>query len=472
MGAWVIALVSGSLAAGAAVVASPAYEPLNGPVLAGDRVMWLAERPQRAFELRAASAGGRSELIQAFPALPLQFRVFPFAHLAASSDRVALDLVYPSLEAPGAGSEQAFAGPVGSSLSPLSESSCKTNYDVTVYRSIGVSGQSVAYEGPVCHQASVTDFGSPGAPSLRLPDDAFLLRIAGRYVVYAEGPRGLGSVNDPNPVVVFDRVAGREVYRIPTGSVPGNIVGLDVQDDGKILLTYRVIAGHQLNEEVGWASPSQPYVHALLPVSGVYTARLVNDEVVAVRATSPVNDLGSLLLADLRGSTRTLATRAVIPNGILEHFDFDGQRVAWVTRACDGVRINVTGLQGTSGVSRPPRCRLRLDGIGRVIRHRRVRLTFSCVGFAFECETGGVSITSRSASRQHTVVIARSTGGRLSTGTGSFVLTRAGRRLIAHRHRLRVRVTAYIADALAPEQFGHKGYHPERRSTITVLHVG
>ncbi len=197
---WMTALSMAASPGRAHVVAFEPYEPMAGPVLAGDRVLWASQRPLGGFyrrgsdELHLGSVyGGPSQVLQVLPNTP--FGPFYEVQLAASGDRLAAEVSFPSEDFVSA-AQLSFSGPVGSRLSALAQPLCGSGY-VLPYRSIGVSGQSVAYPGPGCGQAAVSDFAHPQTPSLRLPDGAFFLRLAGRYVAYWRGRHPTASKAAP-----------------------------------------------------------------------------------------------------------------------------------------------------------------------------------------------------------------------------------------------------------------------------------
>ncbi len=262
----------------------------------------------------------------------------------------------------------------------------------------------------------------------------------------------------------------RELYRIAPGALSSRVAGLDLQADGKILVTYQVPGTRGPDEGAAWASPSQPVLHPLLPMSRSYTARLVNDRVVVAKPSGrSLDEPANLLVSDLQGHTRFLVG-PVADDSVSPLFDFDGQNLAWVTPTCGGVRINVAAIDATPGALRPPHCRLRLLGGARVISHQRVRVTVSCVGFTFICTSDQVVMSAPGPGGRQLAVARVIPGSSEVIGGGSVVallrLTRTGRRLVEHHHRLRVRVTAEVRDvhqAVPP---------PQRRSTVAVLRNG
>jgi len=296
------------------------------------------------------------------------------------------------------------------------------------------------------------------------------MRVAGRYAAWEAA----------GDIVVYDRATSSEAYRIPD-VWPGiyDDKSLDLQADGKIAFHFRKGLGRRFEANVAWASPAEPFAHRL-PVSddGTYVVKMDNDRVVFVRdaarlVSKPrhlITRTGELGMVGLTGGERVLA-RPVESSAFGEFFDFDGGRVAWQERTCQGAQLRVQTLDALIARPRlrsavhPRRCRFRLLRDARYLR-RKHRLPFDvdCTGFREDCITLDPVLRTLRAYRVNGRRVPA--GTRVSDGTikvtdtqDAFEFTPVGRQLILRPGRIRFGIRTDISDTLVAEL---------RRGRITV----
>lgn len=284
---------------------------------------------------------------------------------------------------------------------------------------------------------------------VRLPIDGTYGHLAGRYLSY-------NSRSGDKALVVYDWVAQRELYRLPgqgTG-VSGDLIGSQelsaLQDDGTVV--FRDPRGRP-----AWASPAQPVAHRLAVADAGYRTFALEGGLAVlgrIRGFDVDRSVGELVAVPLGGSPTLLATNLTGGPAV----DFDGRRVAFFDRTCEGLRVvaRPTTELGRRPWTKRRTCRLTLRSKVRRQRNRLVAL-FSCgrLGGA-ACALG--PITARSA-RSYRVAGKLLRRGRLlarartaRNGKLSVQLTSAGKRLVGRR-AVRVKLDAYASSsALADSQ--------------------
>jgi hypothetical protein len=299
-----------------------------------------------------------------------------------------------------------------------------------------VSGQLVVY--PRCtsngsrREVVVRDYSTPTPVDEVIPDAQIHgLRIAGRYVAWLEG--GSPQVYSPSGIVVYDRVLGMVVYRVPRAVMRGDVNELDLQDDGKVVFSVGALRG-----QVAWASPAQPSPHVLgLPYRQNYEVRIAGNRIGFEAGVQP--SFGERISADvgvtdLAGHWRRLGNFAEGSLGT-DDFDFDGQRLAWWSFGCTRAFIHIVDANGPAAISRPRSgCRLRFTRKPS-IADGGFRLHLDCFGFARDsCYARHLRLTFR--------------GLLVASGNSALrvALTRSGRRLLRRHHVLHVRASAILRD--------------------------
>jgi hypothetical protein len=358
----------------AAVVATPAsadrialghgddafHTPFAGPALAGESVVMvdLASQPRVLLE----TPGQAPRRLATLPALP-----FPvvFAAVSASSTRWAA--LFVSEESRSHGPETIFEIVDGAIAGGPTRTACVTDQ---LADWLSVSGD-VAAEAACPDRAgnqfggfSLTDLSSPGAGSQRIAGES--PSLAGRYVAYAV-PRGPADAVD---VVVYDRVAGQEHYRV------GKAAGRDlesgdpfaVQDDGTLVVSPR---GGPCGIFV--FSADQPSGRALPFCASGDTLRIAGGRVLFQDFPLAGSSLpAGLALTDLAGNARLVATRAAA-------WDLSADRVAWLEHDCDGYAVftDDPARQGPELGDRTGRCTVSLAGRGH-LHGRSLRFRVRC----------------------------------------------------------------------------------------------
>jgi hypothetical protein len=375
--------------------------------------------------------------------------------LAASSSRIGLALGFLTNDRFGHLTSGAVrTAPVGGDFESLEEDCTASS---RVVRNFDVSGHAVVYHR--CHEQGaypvVRDYGGPVPIEQQIPArPAGGLRIAGRYVAALEDSADEGY--NVSSIAVWDRFTGALVYRVPKEASEAGIHSLALQDDGRIAFSFSDI-GDGPGSQVAWASPGEPYSHVLpLPRRAKYELQLVGDRIGYIANRSSVNGAiagGEVGISDLAGNRRRIA-RWAEGSAFNENFDFDGERIAWLTYSCRALRLHIAAVD-TPPPDMGPRagCPLRFDVRPRVLANGRVRLFVDCTGFSGgHCQGRQISISVRRDGRR--LVVAR--GERERTVN----LTPAGQKIVTRRSRVRVRVGAVIVD-----DSGRR----ERRAASTVL---
>lgn len=464
--AWLCALAHGE------VLARIAHVPLAGPVLAGGLAEWADGRPDGGFSLDASAPGLRARVLQQFdPQDPLH-ALGP--DMAGSADRVALEV--PSFflsrgegDMSGVTSFQSFSGKPAAVTAPLTPR-CDGRNPGLLLRAVSVSSDEVAYQFPNCTTTpAVTNFAASPPSTSSFPDDAARrnavvlgARVAGPYAAFFEElPVAPGATTGQDDLVVYDVRSQTDVYRIAVGSLPGQppqggaaVFPVDLKVDGSVAFVY----GISTSARVGWASRAQPYAHVVpLPRAGHWAVRWAGTNLLLLRAPQDQGRLanGTLELSDLRGHIRKVVARGVYDQHLIERFDTDGRRVAYITRDCRGARIVAQSLSApTRNNPVIRRCHLALTQRPSLIHHgpNRVdlRLRVSCLGLVGRCAVGSGRATLTGPAGRQGLLAARGVGD-LAFHPLDLHLNRTARRLLAHDHRLRLHVTVNVGDPSSPD---------------------
>ncbi len=305
----------------------------QGPALAGDAVVW-GEAADATASIHRWTQGAGKRVLYRNDALALG------RPLAASRTLLAFERSYPSckpqanLACPQAA--DALVGPPRGPFRTLIPP--RTCITATSGRTLALDGDVAAYLQIDCAaqrtRVVVRDLGHSGKP-LTLRDAALSsgccgdVAIAGRFVAWTE----------KNEVVVYDRVARRLAYRSRIGPAAGIDVdlGFDLQRDGKIAVSYRLVEFARTGPTtIAWLSPSAPRLH-VLPLRGSDTRiRIAGDHIAFERFRTP--ETSALVLADLAGRARPVARFA--PPVSLHGFDFDGRHVTWASDRVTSTRLD------------------------------------------------------------------------------------------------------------------------------------
>lgn len=318
-----------------------------GPVaIAGPFVEWLAPLRSGATALYAARAGRQQRRLQSF-ARPSGNSSAQPTRFAASASAVVLERTIEVPGAPGDGDSKGkdlFAGGVAERLTSM----------LRCDGAPGVSGADVSRSVLAFRRCDgsleIRDLTGREPPEV-VGTDPHEPAIAGRYVAWLDGPY-LGTSSQAD-LVVYDHTLGREVYRIPAASIPGQVNALSVQGDGKVVFTYYADPSDvRKGVAVAWSSPAHPVVHDTgLAHRFEYVVKIAHDRIVFARfAKSQRTDDEEVGISDLRGRARVLSHRA---RGLA--LDYDGTHISYVERTCRGYRVLEIG-PSTKRV-RLPRCR-------------------------------------------------------------------------------------------------------------------
>ena len=414
-------------------------------MLAGDRVLWTQSvgttvdvwsgapgRPVERVERVPFDPRGQGSVLSWFAASPSLALLSRFAFEEGGWD---------------SGPVPAFTdhqvGPVGGPLESVAW--CVGGNALVPLRPADVWGEAYVYR--ECDQGrghvELRDTAAePMSPARALGQDGYAPRIAGRFVAWV--------VDD---IVVYDRVADAEVYRVPRA---GGLRALDLQEDGKV--AFAVEPDSPSGEVVvGWASPEEPYLHPLaLPRRRMYDVRIAGDRI-AFQGGRPVPiqhvpraDVG---IASLDGTFRVVASNTDALR-YHESFDFDGERLVWLEFGCEQRRLVVRDADAAgTAPGGATKCRLRL--LRRPAVRRGVALLhIGCGAYKSPC---GFRTDLRLVGHG---------GGRASDTTYSdnnpvrARLTARARRLFRRHGMLRVRATVRLFDDDARLQI--------RRATIRL----
>jgi hypothetical protein len=427
------------------------------PVLAGGRAVWVERAPQGAVQLVAAPDGHDPRVIQLVR--PDQAPAGQYLSVAlAASDETAVVQTYASTNN-GFGAVPDYTELLAGSPDGPLQTHGRCRGEGVPLRSVDASGGAFVWrqcDGGLGHvEIRDSTVGAPAAAAVG--QGGFGARIAGRYVAWLDGDRpytGLGSANETD-IVVYDRIARAEVYRIPRDALPGPVQSLDIQEDGKLAFAYQVTYPTRTSA-VGWASISEPSVHRLpLAPMGSYDVHIADDRIAFQRGkvihgiVVPNAEIG---ISDLAGNTSTVA-RGTDDLLFQESFDYDGRRVISHVLGCERRKLIIRSATYLAASTDQRRCPLKL--LRRpVYRRGVVTLRLGCGALLPPC---GFNVRLRTAGH-HSQPLGKDTSN--SPNPVRVKLSPSARRLLARRGMLRLAIAADLFDGVG---------RPSIRRTTAIL---
>jgi hypothetical protein len=322
-------LTPSAAAARNVVIPVPIAQPggflqLVGPRLAGSSIVWAEQNSRGGIDVRRAGSTGTVRPVASLPrpgrlvALVLEAspRRVGLSELACGPDcsrEITADRV---LEGP-------LAGPLAHVIGCSPDSiPCGNAMNCVVPPAVDVWEHAVAI-GSTCGTPSfVRDHsGGSGYTDTTLPGVEGA-RIAGRYLIWRESlPSGKSDL------VVYDRTAGHEAYRI---AAP--FADVDIQEDGKVAFTIPE-PGESGRARIAWASLDEPVAHVVGTARG-YPSLLIASDRIAVR-DGPAASRQPLKVLTLSGQVQARA----LDEAPIGSFDFDGARLAWASQPCADAHV-------------------------------------------------------------------------------------------------------------------------------------
>jgi hypothetical protein len=388
----------------AAVQAASAgrYVPLGdgGPWLAGQSLLWTERTASMGYRLKVLRPGARSAAVLRSKGAHFRGHGYLQVGVWGSPSSVLVG------ETDVGGSTYPIFGPANMLAAPLGQSSFARVAASCLWEDYcGSPGLNADLDGSVAvlptgvqSQAVVRDLAGSGQGVVL--DNVATPKVAGRYVAWRL-PFGLNI----RQVVVYDWVARREAYRV-TGPHAGNVDLVDLQSDGTVLFRNSPFGSPRGADPLYfWASPSEPSPHpqSLAPRTGDFN--LTGGDFRALRNGTIIYPV----VRRSRGQKVVELRRARLGGGDLGRLaaganlvglgDFDGERLSWRERGCNGVRVLAAPLAKLNARPRRVRdCRLRLSRNPAVVRPGVMRLRQSCVGFDRDC---GADVLSMRATRTY-----------------------------------------------------------------------
>lgn len=423
---------------------------VGGPRLAGGDVVWTEPDPANGgYRLVRGLADGSTQEFARLEGPGRRFDANPV--VAASESQVFVRQLFtsPQTREPeffefGGVPDGATVRVVGGALEPVGPAGYRIRSP-----GVDVSGEVAIFPAANALRATIRNFGSPSTPDRTVEGVEGPVSIAGRYAAWAEA----------RDVVVYDWQAGTEAYRV-RGVVSESlssfdIESVDIQADGKVAFVYPVVVDESVPSRVGWASLDEPFLHPVRLREGPsYFVRLAGDTIAFARGPGFPTARAELGVVGLFGGERTLVSPVEQEFfGVL--FDFDGARLTWQTRTCDGARVSVAtvaDLTARPQLAQLERCPLVVYGRPRVTRRGHVALRLDCTGFnASECFHRGLRIRTARTERLGGRRVRKGTsiGFRFSPvqrAVARVRLNRLGRRLARKRGPLRVTVLIIRGD--------------------------
>jgi len=325
------------------------------------------------------------------------------------------------------------AGPLAGPLGPLYECTTGGEYEAG---GVDLDGDRIAFVAGGCNNAGrsvvvrdlatggeVTSFPAPAGKAL------WDVQLAGPYLAYSTSANQFRP-DEPRDITVREIASGTEPFTV-SGAGP-----FDLQADGKLAVA-NVATGTDCKVTIDWYSPAEPARHA----TGICAASEphIGGDRILVERRGATGDAVDVVLSDLNGNARTLAGAASI--GGLGGVDFDGTRAAYVVRSCVPLKADIyldDLSPSEAAIAVPGSCPIKpLQRRVRASRTGKVALSFSCprgCGGSVELVRGEDDLLSTSPDF----------AGGPGRARATVKLTRATRRLLARRGRLRVSVEGVV----------------------------
>jgi hypothetical protein len=439
--AFALCLSGGAAASGTIVPVGAGADP---PALAGDAAVW-GRQVHGGYEVVVQRwyTGKRRRL--RFAAVGTHN--FAGAKLAASPTRVAVGLQVFGCDMDCAVYYDAFnAAAVGGLSGPLTTLAghCPARYEdeyevVWSAPPIDVSGDVVAYTD--CNRdVHVRDLAGTDRRDLPAADD---LRVAGSFVA---------SRRESGELTVFDWRTGEALFTVASGRE------FDVDSDGTVAFATAD------DDAIAWASPAEPTAHVIA------RAARARPRIAAGRIAYSIPEIDGQSY-EARLPSGALVARTRDPTAT-SPADFDGQRLAWVTRPCRQEWLAV--WDGTGSVPRPPagQCpfpRVR-HGSVRVNGHGHLTARIDCP------EVPGLGCLANLAARNPAYTRSRNGGidglrdYQAAPGVTKRVLFARGPHAICHDRRGRMRTQLLIRVSPRPgtARANQAGGFRDRTHLVTV----
>lgn len=299
------------------------------------------------------------------------------------------------------------------------------------------------------------------------------LRLAGRYVAFVVGARSARARNSARQVVVYDWIAGAEVYRASASvelPLPGDFRFdyFDLQADGKLVAASAPRVDDPGDDAkapcedaiaVVWWSPAEPQPHVLPQKACDPRIRIGNDRVAFLRRSGATG--AELVTTDLTGApVAPVATFA--HEGSIHALDFDGARAAFAVRGCVHPTVYAEVAQPATPASfRRPDCPVTIaKSAGRVTRGGFANLRFTCPN---GCRELDMEVTSPFKADDSARI------GAGKTYTARVRLPASVRARLARGRRVKLKVTASHSDFDAISSYNVFPRRPSFSRTVTVL---
>jgi hypothetical protein len=436
MAAAICAALGAAAPASAHVTTQTSGEVRAGPALTSQGAAFAA-RSRDGWRVKLLQPDGSVRVLHQFDSLGRRKRSFP--RVAASPGRIVvagerqtcfmLDEGLRDVECYATRIEYREAAP-GDSTSTRLELCTRPTHDELLAYDVDVTDDAVAYVG--CNESDanalvVRSLSDPAVEPFTVPApdrsgfDA--VRIAGRYVA--------AEVATTKEVVVYDRVARRELFRI--GDTPEDRGAFALGDDGTVVM---MPANGGPCPHVLSYTPAEPFAHPLpqracSPVLGLSDGRIVLDS------------LQGLTVSELGGWPQVVAAKSAV-----DAWDLDARRVAYRDSTCTGAgdRLVISTfdeLRG-GGFRRPDTCPIRFAR-----RRSVVERSGGVLAVRVACPRGCVALlkvdpVGRRPSRWW--LDFRAGGGGVKTITGIRLFDRSDTPRTILRRRCAITLTSYQPD--------------------------
>jgi hypothetical protein len=340
----VLLLAAGVAATPGSALARRSALLLAGPVLAGKGGVAWSEASAGAEAVRVSSRRRSSAVVYSST-------VDSIGELDGSRSLLAFSRSYPGCPpAPNVVCPQANDALAGPPHGPFRELIAPRSCFLPLADQMDVHGRVVGYVQLDCAgervQLLVRDLAKGDRP--RVVHEASIpgaccagVRVAGHLVAWLE----------ERSVVVYDRVARRNVYRVRLGSRP--VLDFDLQSDGTLLLALGS-SDVEAPTAVAWVVPGRPRLRVLPSQGHVARVEIAGDRIALAVRAGPTRS--KLVVQDLGGRARTIA-RFRPPLHSSGDFDFDGTRLTWASDRITSSRLDCP----PPGVERP--CVMRFTGL-------------------------------------------------------------------------------------------------------------